>query len=118
MQRQIWRNFLSFLLVLVLTVGTVATLSMVTSAKTETASEKYSQQVREAQAESAKELSASIPDDEPSALASLIAFALIITVPGGIVLFAVRSEKKSAKNARGHSNEYALRTGTAIRNRV
>lgn len=106
MEHRAWKNLLTFLLVLALTVVVVSALSMATAAKTETAPARYSQQVRESQAAPASEMTAAVPEESPSAFASLGAFALILVVSGaGVFLFlrAGRQGKKAERPRRRYS---------------
>ncbi len=91
MQHRFWKSLLAFFLVLVLTIGTVATLSMATAAKTETASVRYSQEVRESQAQTATELSAVVPENNTSPLLSTGAFFLVLVIFSLAVFFTFRS---------------------------
>lgn len=118
MQSRVWKNLLTFVLVLALTIGTVAALSMATAAKTETAPARYSQQVRETQAAPATELSAAIPEETLSPAASLGAFAMILAIPGtGIFLF-LRSRRKGRVPARQPGRRYSPRADMAFQNTV
>ena len=93
MRRGVWKSIFTFVLVLVLTVGTVAALSTATAAKAETAPARYSQKVREAQTPAATELSAPI-HEESRPLVSIGAFALVLAVTGlGCTLY-LRSRRK------------------------
>lgn len=95
MERRLWKSLLTFLLVLVLTIGTIAALSMATAGKTETAPDRYSQQVRENQPPAVTELSAVVQEEKFPTMASIAAFAMILAVPAtGAWLFR-RSQKKS-----------------------
>lgn len=94
MRRSVWKSFFTFVLVLVLTVGTVATLSMATAAKAETAPARYSQQVREFQPATATELSATIPEESISPLASIGVFALVLSVTGVSCVLYLRARRK------------------------
>lgn len=104
MEHRVWKSILTFLLVLALTVGTVAALSMATAAKAGTAPARYSQQVRENQAPPAEELSAVIPEERPSPLKNAAAFALILAVPGlGVVRF-FGSRQNAGRRGKGRRN--------------
>lgn len=106
MQHRFWKSLLTFFLVLVLTIAAVAALSMVTAAKTETAPIRYSQQVRENQAEPATELSAVVPEEPSSSFANVAAFLLVISVSFLAVFFTYRSFRKSqAAPKRSYSPE-------------
>lgn len=110
----ILKSVLSFVLVLVLTVVTVSTLSMATAAKTETASVRYSQQVRESQAPQATELSANVPEASASPLVSFGAFALILVVPGSGVWAFLRARKKGRRAAEHEGRRYSPRADMAF----
>ncbi len=114
MEHRILKNLLAFVLVLVLTIGTIAALSMATAAKTETASARYSQQVRESQESTATELSAAVPESGLSPAASIGAFALILLIPaGGLYLFR-RSQRKENKSAPQGKRRYSPRADRAF----
>lgn len=117
MKRTVLENFFSFLLVLVLTIGTVATLSMATSAKTETASDRYSQQVRESQSAKVTELSVAVPENEVSPTAGVLAFGVILAVPATVVLVFARSNGKG-KSPKKAARRYTPRADMAFQNRV
>lgn len=118
MKRVVLKNFFSFLLVLVLTIGTVATLSMATAAKTESALVKYSQQIRENQAEQATELSVAVPEERLSPAASIFAFAVILAVPATVVLVFTRSRRQGKAPAKTQVRRYSPRADMAFQNRV
>ncbi len=123
MEHRLWKSALIFILTLVLTVGTIATLSMATAAKTETASAQYSQQVRERQAPAATELSATIPEEGLSPLASAGAFLLILSIPGTGVFLFLRARKKGREATRSHRRyspraDMAFQASAAARTRV
>lgn len=102
MRKSIWKSLLTFVLVLALTVGTVAALSMATAAKAETAPARYSQQVRETQMPPAKELSAALPEEASSPVSGMAAFALVLVISGlGFSLFLVSLRK--GRSAAAHS---------------
>ncbi len=114
MRHGVWRSILTFVLVLALTVGTVATLSMATAAKAETASVRYSQQVRASQAPEATELSASIPQENLSPAASAGAFALILSIPAlGVCLF-LRARRRGRSGAVQSGRRYSPRADMAF----
>lgn len=93
------KGVITFLLVLVLTVCTVAALSMVTQAKTETASERYVQEVRTGQSQEVNELSAAAPEGKASPLASLGGVLLLLSIPcAGLLIF--RSAMRRGKDLR------------------
>ncbi len=116
MQRPLWKSLLTFVLVLVLTVGTVAALSMATAAKTETAPARYSQKVRESQALPAEELSADIPGNSLSPAVSVAAFAMILVVPAAGFLFYQRSRKAGRGPADSKGRRYSPRADMAFQN--
>lgn len=114
MQRRIWKNLLTFVLVLILTVGTVAALSMATAAKTETAPARYSQQIQEARAPSATELSAAIPENTLSPVVSVGAFTMILAIPGiGSFLF-LRFRRKGRIPEKKPGRRYSPRADMAF----
>lgn len=93
MRHGVWKGILTFVLVLVLTVGTVATLSTATAAKAETATARYSQKVREAQTSTATELSAPV-HEESHPWISIGAFVLVLAVTGLGCTAYFRSRRK------------------------
>lgn len=95
MERRLWKSLLTFLLVLVLTIGTVAALSMATAAKTETAPDRYSQQVRENQPPAVTELSAVVSEESLSPWVSIGAFAMILAVPAAGAFLFRKSQRKN-----------------------
>ncbi len=114
MEHRILKNLLTFVLVLALTIGTIAALSMATAAKTETASARYSQQIRESQESAVTELSAAIPENGLSPAASVGAFALILLIPaGGLYLFR-RSQRKGKKQMPQGKRRYSPRADMAF----
>ncbi len=115
MQHRVWKNVLTFVLVLVLTVGAVTTLSMATAAKTETAPARYSQQVRESQAPVAAELSADVKE-EGSPVVSLAAFAMVLSIPVSGVFFYLRSRKKGRDPVEKRGRRYSPRADMSFRN--
>ncbi len=117
MQRSLWKSLLTFVLVLVLTVGTVATLSMATAAKTETAPARYSQQVRETQTPPATELSADVPEAAAlSPAASIGAFAMILAVPAAGFFLFWRSRRKGKAPAQQTGRRYSLKSDMTFQN--
>lgn len=118
MKRMVLKNLFSFLIVFALTVGTVATLSMVTSAKTETASEKYSQQVRENRDVQVTELSASIPEETVSPVEGVIAFAFILAIPTVVTVVVSRSRVNEKAGKSRTVRRYSPRADMAFQNRV
>lgn len=118
-QRRFWKSLLTFFLVLALTVGTVATLSMATAAKTETAPARYSQEVRESQAQPAVELSAVIPEEVSSPFASIGAFLLVMAVSALAVFLSLRSFQKSRKvgadRGYGPGSDRTFQNGRGVR---
>lgn len=58
------RNFLTFFLVLVLTVVTVTALSLATQAKTETAAAEYTERLETVQKEETAKLTAVVPEKD------------------------------------------------------
>lgn len=114
MRKSLWRGLLTFVLVLVLTVGTVAALSMATAAKAETAPARYSQQVREAQTPPATELSASLPEEASSPASGATAFVLVLVISGlGFSLFLVSLQKNRSAAARS-GRRYSPRADMAF----
>lgn len=96
MRKRLFKSLFTFLLVLVLTVGTIAALSMATAAKTETATDRYTKELRATQP-AVTELSAVIEKEQPSVWLSMGAFALILTVPAGGAFVYFRSGCNSGK---------------------
>ena len=95
MERRLWKSLLTFLLVLVLTIGTVAALSMATAGKTELSSARSVQQVTEQQAPAVTEVSAVVREEKFPMAPSIAAFAMILAVPATGVWLIGRSQKKS-----------------------
>jgi len=118
MQRPIWKSLLTFVLVLALTIGTVATLSMATAAKTDTAPARYSRQVRETQAPPATELSAAIPEETLSPAASMGAFAMVLAIPAAGIFLFLRSRRKGCVPAKQPGRRYSPRADMAFQNAV
>lgn len=118
MRRGVWKNLLTFVLVLALTIGAVATLSMATAAKTETAPARYSQQVRETQTPPATELSAAIPEDTLSPAASIGAFAMVLSIPAAGVFLFLRSRKRGRAPVKQSGRRYSPRADMAFQNAV
>lgn len=114
-QRKTWKNVLSFLLVLALTIGTVAALSMVTQAKTETAPAEYSQQIRQEENAEVTELSAAIPEAEStSPLASIGAFLLLLAIPvAGLLIFCKARKRGHSYQEQAH-RRYSPRSDMAF----
>ena len=106
MRHGVWKGIFTFMLVLVLTVCTVAVLSTATAAKAETAPARYSQKVREAQTSAAvTELSAPVYEDS-SPLVSIGAFVLILAVTGaGCTLYLRSRRKEQERKTRDRSTE-------------
>lgn len=94
MGRRLWKSLFTFLLTLVLTIGTIAALSMATAAKTETASEHYAKELRSTRP-AVTELTAVVEQEQPSTWLSMGAFAAILAVPAVGVVFYGRSAKKN-----------------------
>ena len=106
MRRGVWKSIFTFVLVLVLTVGTVAALSIATAAKTETAPARYSQKVREAQPASVTELSAPIHEDSGSPLVSIGACVSVLAVTGlGCTLYLRSRRKEQEEKARENGRQ-------------
>ncbi len=106
MRRSVWKSLLTFVLVLALTVGTVAALSMATAAKAETAPARYSQQVREAQTPPAKELSAALPEESSSPVSGVTAFLMVLVISGlglSLLLVSQRRNRSAAHSGRRYS---------------
>lgn len=99
MGRRLWKSLFTFLLVLVLTVGTIAALSMATAAKTEDAPDRYSRQIH-ANDPAVTELSAVVPEEETSPWLSMGAFALILAVPAAGAFVLYRNRKSGARSPR------------------
>lgn len=95
MKRIVLKNFFSFTIVLALTIGTVAALSMVTSAKTETAAVEYSRRVREARADRDNEISVQVEDGGSSRVAGVAVFSVILVVPATAMLVFNRTGGKN-----------------------
>lgn len=93
MERRLWKSLLTFLLVLVLTIATVAALSMATAGKTELSSARSAQQMRENQAPAVTEVSAVVREEQFPTFASIAAFAMILAVPAAGVWLLGRSQK-------------------------
>lgn len=93
MGRRLWKSLLTFLLVLVLTIGTIAALSMATAGKTELTPARSSQQVKEQQTPAVTEVSAVVREENFPTAASIAAFAMILAVPAAGVWFLGRSQK-------------------------
>ena len=114
MRKKLWNNFLSFLLALVLTVGTVATLSAVSQARTQHVLPVVEESV------SAAELSASV--SRPLAASPLVcigAFLLILAIVAvGLTLY--RREKRRGKRTSQGNQSYIPRADMSFlgRNRV
>ena len=95
MRHGVWKGLFTFVLVLVLTVGTVAALSTATAAKAETAPARYSQKVREAQTSAAvTELSAPVHEESNSPLVSIGVFVLVLAITGLGCTAYLRSRRK------------------------
>ena len=95
MRHGVWKGIFTFVLVLALTVGTVAALSTATAAKAETAPARYSQKVREAQSSAAAtELSAPVNEESNSPLVSMGIFVLVLAVTGFGCAAYLRSRRK------------------------
>lgn len=115
MERRLWKSLLTFLLVLVLTIGTIAALSMATAGKTETAPDRYSKQVRENQAPAVTEVSAVVQEENFPTFASVAAFAMILAVPAGGAYLFRRSQKKS-RGQRKPEKRVSLRADMTFQN--
>lgn len=98
MGRRLFKSLFTFLLVLVLTIGTIAALSMATAAKTETATDRYAKELRASQP-AVTELSAVVEEEQPSPWLSMGAFALILAVPACGALVYSRSGSSNRQNA-------------------
>lgn len=117
MKRVVLKNFFSFVLVLALTIGTVAALSMVTSAKTETAAVEYSRRVREAQADRGAEISVQVEDGVASKMSGVVVFGFILAVPATALLVTSRTGGKNT--AKKQTNRRCnTRAESLFRNRV
>lgn len=95
MERRLWKSLLTFLLVLVLTIGTVAALSMATAGKTELSSARSSGQAAEQQTPAVTEVSAVVREENFPTVASIAAFAMILAVPATGCWLLGRSQKKN-----------------------
>lgn len=85
------RNFLSFLLVLVVTVTVIACLSMVSAAKSDPVAELRQEQSKQTEV---MKISAAVPEDNSSILISVGAFLLLLAIPvTGVTLF-VKARRK------------------------
>lgn len=98
MGRQVAKNLLTFVLVLVLTVGTVSLLSRITSAKAESAPERYSQEVRSAKSSGVTEITVQSQEDQVSPLVGTAAFLGVLAVTGGVTVAVIRSQRKESQD--------------------
>ena len=107
------KNFLTFFLVLVLTVVTVTALSLATQAKTETAAAEYTERLETVQKEETAKLTAVVPEKESlNFWACAGCFLLLLSIPagGGILYIRARrkgrSPEKDAANVLQRAQEY------------
>lgn len=117
------KNFLTFFLVLVLTVVTVTALSLVTQAKTETAAAKYTETVEAAQKEEAAKLTAVVPEKETANIwACAGCFLLLLAIPAGAGALYARARRKGRAPEKDAARRYSPRSDmtfrTAVRSRV
>ena len=116
MRQGVWKSLFTFVLVLALTVCTVAALSTATAAKAETAPARYAQKVREAsQTTQATELSAPVYEDSRSPLVSIGAFVLVLAVTGAGFMLYLRSRRKEQERAQAGRRKRTERRATERR---
>ena len=89
------KNFLTFFLVLVLTVVTVTALSLATQAKTETAAAEYTERLETVQKEETAKLTAVVPEKESlNFWACAGCFLLLLYIPAGGGILYIRARRK------------------------
>ena len=95
------RNFLTFFLVLVLTVVTVTALSLATQAKTETAAAEYTERLETVQKEETAKLTAVVPEKESlNFWACAGCFLLLLSIPAGAGSFISGPGERAAHRKR------------------
>ena len=109
------KNFLSFLLVFVLTVITVMALSLATQAKEEPAAAYVRTVAAQTQGNSQHSLSVPVPEEQPATGSSLGAFLLLLAIPcgGGAAFLLARRRGFSPERTAGR--RYSPRYDMAFR---
>lgn len=117
MRRGFLKNLLAFLLVLVLTLGTVAVLSAATRLGPD-AAERYSKQVRKEEPQ-VEELSAPVQAwDAFSVVESIGGFLLILVVAGGSGLLVLRGKRKGTSSHTGQAYHPRKDRARTVRSRA
>ncbi len=98
MARQLAKNLLTFVLVLALTLGAVSLLSRVTSAKAQSASDRYVEQVRAARgSQGVTVMTAQVAEEGISPLVSAGAFLGVLAVSGGLVAVTLQGQRRARR---------------------
>lgn len=117
MKHRTLKNLATFFLVLVLTICTVGALSMATQAKTETAAQRYVQEVKGEQQPEVEAFSAPTPEQQKaSPLASIGAFLLILSIPTGALFLFLRAKRCKSEKTGQNGRRYSPRADMAFQN--
>ena len=104
------KNFLTFFLVLVLTVVTVTALSLATQAKTETAAAEYTERLETVQKEETAKLTAVVPEKESlNFWACADCFLLLLSIPAGGGILYIRARRKGRSPEKDAARRYSPR---------
>ena len=110
------KNFLTFFLVLVLTVVTVTALSLATQAKTETAAAEYTERLETVQKEETAKLTAVVPEKESlNFWACAGCFLLLLSIPAGGGILYIRARRKGRSPEKDAARRYSPRSDMTFR---
>lgn len=117
------KNFLTFFLVLILTVVTVTALSLATQAKTETAAAAYMETLEAVQKEETAKLTAVVPEKDTLNLWACVGcFLLLLSIPAGSGILYIRARRKGRTPEKDSARRYSPRSDmtfrTTVRSRV